>query len=657
MSISGTSPFVSPPRVIRNDIQALRGIAILFVLLFHALPARFPAGYLGVDVFFVVSGYLITGLLSREIGAGTFTFRSFYFRRAKRLLPAAYVTFAVTAILAVVLLSTSERRDFAKQLLGGLTFSTNFVLWRTVNYFNSSAELKPLLHIWSLAIEEQFYLLLPGVMFFLPRRYWLRFIALGFAASIALCFTLAPMRPEASFYLLPTRGWELAMGAVGVLSGISFSGRARSILASLALVVLVLIPMRPLDVVHPRWDAFLVCLATLVVLLCNHPRLSDSPPARLFAFVGDFSYSLYLVHWPLLAFANNIWLTPVPTEVRIALLCLSLVLGYLLYRTVEKPLWRAPIQFSMRAFAVIGASSAALGIAAVLVGWFASPPVDYANVRRANYGFSPACAFTSDFAPVEACRSSATPRVLVWGDSYAMHLVAGIEATTDGGVIQATRSLCGPFVGIAPYDGKTRGRHWAEKCISFNDSVLGYLERAPSVETVVLASSFVLYADESAKTQPSKFLRRRNGELTLVDGGAEPSLEAMKETVTRIRALGKRVVVVAPPPSDGASNIGECLERRALKLPSFGMSPVDCAISTAAYHRNWSGVRELLDRFPARAGVEVFSFDSFLCTTESCRAEIDGTFLYRDTGHLSYAGSEFLGRQLRLSERLSQLAR
>ena len=163
---------------------------------------------------------MITRLVKSSIERGDFSFSEFYFRRAKRLFPAAFVTFLVTALLAPFFLSSTEMNDFQMQMLGAVTFIENIVLWRQAGYFSGSAELKPLLHVWSLAIEEQYYFILPAFLFFLPRRFWLPAGALIFIVSLVLCLFLVQNKPAAAFYLLPTRGWELAIGSIGALFSI-----------------------------------------------------------------------------------------------------------------------------------------------------------------------------------------------------------------------------------------------------------------------------------------------------------------------------------------------------------------------------------------------------------------------------------------------------
>ncbi|MDG2571002.1 acyltransferase, partial [Vibrio parahaemolyticus] len=175
------------PREFRADIQALRGIAVLLVVIYHANVGLFPAGYLGVDIFFVISGFLITGLIKTHLEEGRFSFREFYYRRAKRLLPAAYTVIALTTIAAPFFLSDIGLQEFKFQVLGAITFTGNIALWLQSDYFAQAAETKPLLHVWSLAIEEQYYLLLPAFLLATPARLWLRVVGLLLVISLALC--------------------------------------------------------------------------------------------------------------------------------------------------------------------------------------------------------------------------------------------------------------------------------------------------------------------------------------------------------------------------------------------------------------------------------------------------------------------------------------
>lgn len=532
----------------RIDIQALRGLAVLFVLVDHARFGALRAGFLGVDIFFVISGYLITQLITGSIERGDFSFVHFYFRRAKRLLPATYVTCLATAILSAVLLTSNELKNFAAQLLGAVTFTANIALWRQTGYFDGAAAMKPLLHVWSLAIEEQYYMLLPATLVFVPKRFWTLVAILLFIASLALCLVEAPLRPSATFYLLPTRAWELGIGSIGALTlGKLEFDKTLSVLFWPTLIALLIIPFAPISPVHPGIDAIIVCLATLVVILRRHIILNENVVARAFARVGDFSYSLYLVHWPIFAYVNNIYATEnLPIKVRFAALALSFLLGFLLYRGVELPVRRARIVLSWKTVGATLATSMIIVVLPVIVIAAQTHGVDYAYLLRSNEGFGSACDFTENFTPTPVCRNAAAPKLLVWGDSLAMALVPGIAATLNGGdgIMQATRSLCGPILGLAPINYLNGyNRAWAEQCVQFNESVKDYISTTPSIDVVVMSSSFRQYVDSGYRQ-----FQVRGSES--VEHGADIgyALAEMKHTIAEIRSLGKRVIIVAPPP-------------------------------------------------------------------------------------------------------------
>ena len=644
----------------RTDLQAMRGFAVLIVVLQHANPAFLHAGYLGVDIFFVISGFLITGLVARDLTAGTFSFGEFYFRRAKRLLPAAYATFLATAVAAVFFLDAREWQDFTAQLAGAATWTANLVLWQQTGYFAGAAALKPLLHVWSLSVEEQFYLLLPAALVLLPRRWWLPGIVAAFAGSLALYLAWTRTHPDAAFYLLPSRAWELALGCAAAL--VAPRPSVQAIAGGLrwpALFVLLLVPAAPLGLSPPA-AAVVVCLAASVLVVRPQGAAETSSPLRLLARVGDFSYSLYLVHWPVFAFLNNAHAanpglgTPSTAELGIAVLG-SVFGGWLLYRTVELPVRRARIMRSRRVLGL--AVLATLALVAVPLGISARARVvakevglDYAWLRRDNVGFSPACEFYRSFSPIPQCRNSARPQLLVWGDSFAMQLVPGIVASAPRlGVLQATKSSCGPFLGIAQYtDGFPRA--YAQNCLSFNQSVLDYIRATPSLRTVALSSAFYPYFDESRHL----VVHDASGER---DAQPDEAIAArtLRATIGAIRATGKRVVLVAPPPSNGF-DYTHCLERRARGRTVFG-SFGDCSLPEAEYRASKGHVLAFLDRVSREAGVEVVSFDALLCDGSRCATEQDGTFLYRDEGHLSYDGARLLGRRMRLGERLLAAAK
>jgi peptidoglycan/LPS O-acetylase OafA/YrhL len=642
----------------RTDLQALRGFAVLIVLLYHARIQHLRAGYLGVDVFFVLSGYLITRVIKDAVEQETFSFSGFYLRRAKRLLPAAYVTFFVTALIAPFVLTALEFKAFLGQLLGAVTLSANIVLWLQSGYFTIAAELKPLLHVWSLSLEEQYYLILPATLVFVPRRYWLR-VGVGIlAGSLALCAVLNTRAPEAAFYLLPARAWELAIGSVATLAALEGT-RVAGLMHRLfwpAVAVLLVIPVWPVGTPEPGLNAVLVCCATVVLIVGRHRALNQGLVPRALARVGDFSYSLYLVHWPLFAFLANAYQGEIPRQAYVLAAVLALILGYALYALVELPFRRAELRWTRKVALAAVAASALL----VVLPWLAyrsrGVATDFAYLRRINFGLGGECEFTDRFTVKPACRSSESPAILVWGDSYAMHLVPGITAETDLGVLQATRSTCGPFEDIATVStvNPSYRRSWAEACLGFNRSVLGVLARSPAIKLVVLSGEVGKYLMPS-RTSGWRLVSMIDGRWVEEEPSVSLALSAMRRTVDTIRALGKRVVVVAPPPSLGF-DIGICLERKATGKLILGVDPA-CRLPVSEYHRRRAPQLEFLTRLPREAGVGVVSFDPDLCDARFCSTELDGIFLYRDGGHLSYDGSRAIARRMKLWDQLQAAAR
>ena len=236
-----------------------------------------------------------------------------------------------------------------------------------------------------------------------------------------------------------------------------------------------------------------------------------------------------------------------------------------------------------------------------------------------------------------------------------MHLVPGIVATTELGIAQATKSACGPLEGLAPIGEPTHGRSWAEGCLRFNRSVLEYLASAHSIEYVVLASPFSQYVEKAGKFN-SNLLRTEGGELVRIEPGAAVAIERIRDTVSKLRSLGKRVVVVAPPPSSGF-DLGRCLELKASGKLFLGADGDACRISTMAYHQRRASVRQLLAQLPGAAEVNVVSFDDVLCTAKVCETELNGIFIYRDEGHLAVEGSRELAIRMGFAKRLMDAAR
>ncbi|MGA0563913.1 acyltransferase family protein [Ancylobacter sp. VNQ12] len=367
----------------RSEIDGLRAVAVLPVILFHAGVGLFSGGFVGVDIFFVISGYLITSILVADIERGEFSILRFYERRARRICPALFLVMAACIPFAWLWMGPDEMRDFGRSIVSVVFFVSNVLFWRETGYFSGPAELKPLLHTWSLAVEEQYYLLAPICLFLLWRYgrnavFWATLATAG--ASLALSEWGWRFAPSANFYLTPFRVWELLAGA---LCGLAMSGRtplgARVLrpnegLAALGLGLIVFAifgfdattPFPGLYALAPVGGAGLIILfareGTLVARLLS---------LRVLVGIGLISYSAYLWHQPLLAFARIRSLASPPETLMLALAALSLVLAYFSWRFVEQPFRRGKASLLPTRRAVFAASTA-VGTLFVALGAFAS---------------------------------------------------------------------------------------------------------------------------------------------------------------------------------------------------------------------------------------------------------------------------------------------
>jgi hypothetical protein len=386
----------------------------------------------------------------------------------------------------------------------------------------------------------------------------------------------------------------------------------------------------------------MVCIATLLVILRKHPDMNTHRVTHGLAWLGDRSYSLYLVHWPIFAFFNNVWIGKIdndaPLSARLSLVVLSMLLAWLLHRYVEEPVHHADIKRTSRTLTRTLAASFSLILLSVGIAHAVSKVRDTSIAREHNYGYAKSCAEGIAFKPLKECRNSEAPNMLVWGDSYAMHLVPILTSgTAPATVVQATRSVCAPLLGTATVQER-RGysRSWAKNCIAFNQSVLEYLKQNESIQIVVLSSpiSYIL--------NPTNYLLQLNSENNYVTTatGIDTVITAFNATVEAVHALGKRVVIVAPPPVSGF-DIGRCHERMHNGLPILGAAE-DCSIDVATYHRERADVLRLLDKLPKSVDVRVVSFDAALCDENRCRTELDGVSLYFDRGHFSREGAVHL---------------
>jgi peptidoglycan/LPS O-acetylase OafA/YrhL len=625
----------------RPEIDGLRAIAVVPVILFHANVGIMPGGFVGVDVFFVISGYLITRILLDDLSAGRFSIVNFYERRMRRIAPALFFVCLACLPFAAMWMLPPELRAFGKSLFHALLMVSNFELWDDVSYFSAKNELKPLLHTWSLSVEEQFYLVFPVLLWALrrcQRRTIFCVVAALAALSFALTLPISRIDPVANFYLPFTRFWELSVGALLAIGGvrtIEIADRMKAALASagLAGIVLACLFLTSTDG-YPGLATLLPCIGTVLVLAYASPanlvgRVLALP---LFVGIGLISYSLYLWHQPVFAFARLRGMDMLPGWSYAPLIALTFLLAVFSYFCVERPFRRSRRIAAGHVFAFTGAGAATLillGIVIKVADGFPGRDPGLQAIRQPGIGISDAC--NGHVRPSE-CATSAEPEMAIWGDSFAMHLVDGVLASMpgDGSIVQLNMGKCAFPSGIAPAL-PDMARLWPLDCMRHNEeAVKAYLAATPSLRYVVLASQYLTYLSGND-------LMTSGGEVIPTD--FDRVLREVEATAEWVRSIGLKPVFMAPPPRDGR-DIGLCVARTRL----FGMSNAMCAMSRDDQRAHDAIVSRLVSdiskRFP------VVSMEDFLCDDDRCRVLDEDTAIYRDDGHFSKRGSIHLGERL-----------
>lgn len=636
----------------RPEIDGLRAVAVIPVILFHAGVEACGGGFVGVDIFFVISGYLITGIIFEEIRTGHFSLARFYERRARRILPALLAVCLACVPLAWRWMSPLQFKDFSQSLSAVTVFASNLLFLRENGYFAAASELKPLLHTWTLAVEEQFYVFFPLLLLAL-RKLPVKGVmaALGgvCAASLVIALYWTEARPAAAFYLIPARAWELGVGALLALA--PASERVNATLASLAtLAGMALIALAMLTfyktIPFPGYFVLMPVLGTALLIRFSG---SGDPVGRLLRLpvlvnTGLVSYSLYLWHQPVFAFLRLRELHE-PTPLALAgAIAFTAALAVVSWAFIETP-FRRRERISAKAIATTGALTSMLvmsvGLAGHVTDGFRNASV--ARTRAAaleerlalNDGLSVKC--NGAFQLSEECRTSDEPELAVWGDSYAMHLVDGlIASSTAPKLIQFTMSVCGPVRDLAPID-MTYRPGWADGCLEFNRRVIDWITTHRSVKYVVLSSPFDQYTTDRWKFYTREGVRTADWHF---------AAEKFDATLTLLESHGVTPVLIAPPPSYGG-DLGRCL----LKLQVRNLPANSCDFAESEYRRAKDYRIKFVQALEQRH--KVIWLDECMCRQGTCAAAWGNTLLYQDTGHLSHEGSAAVGRRMHLYDRVT----
>ncbi|MFQ3458226.1 acyltransferase family protein [Bradyrhizobium sp. UFLA01-814] len=658
----------------RADIDGLRAVSVLLVFLFHYEVPAVSGGFIGVDVFFVISGYLITGILITSMRTQQFSLAWFYERRIRRILPALLTTVFVTLVAGWVLLMPGDYRDAASSALASIGAVSNVFFLNNTGYVDHAAALLPLLHTWSLGVEEQFYVVWPlalawayGLMRGRPMRvFW--FIATVIVVSFVFNVWQTAATPKAAFFLPFSRAWELAAGAIVVLlPRPKLPPTLREVLPLLGLAMILAAGVSLAhDTPFPGWRAAPPVLGAALLLFEDDTKsvIARVLGTRLFVAIGKISYSLYLFHWPVLAlyrhYAGTVDLGPTDLAVAGAIAFLVSVLCYLF---VEQPCRRA--RLSRRStFKAAGAATAVVVLGTVLVAQYDGMPgripPEMAAVGSLDGMWKWPC---PEIAPVEVAtfagpaRSShlcalgapwttARDRALVWGDSNAEHLLPILNWT--GLADNTAIGLVNPCPGIVE-NGKVE-RYWPDnpayssQCGRQRASVLELLRNRPEIGTVILSARW---------SDLPTMLYRGNSNVRSEALGLRLLSDSLRDLLDEI-GPSKKVIVFVDIPKVPVGNPAAC----AMADQALLRRPCPANLESLIW-RNLTEVQQpaqdvVREAAAGRPNVIVLDPGNALCADGRCRVWFNGEFLYRDPDHFRRNLSQ--STNAALAERLGFLA-
>ncbi|ACT60833.1 acyltransferase family protein [Hirschia baltica] len=636
----------------RPELDGLRALAVVPVILYHAGLQSLSGGFLGVDVFFVISGYLITNILYSEMSLGKFTFLGFYERRARRILPTLFLVCLACIPAAYFLLMPSDLYEFAGSLVSVNLFASNFFFWSQTDYFASSSDLKPLLHTWSLAVEEQFYIFFPFLLLAmrkLPRKTVL-YVILALSLGSFLFSVIGSRRFfDANFFLLPSRAWELGAGAAIALAlgGRILSPSRLTQIGSWTGIIMVVGSYIFLDktMLMPGLFSLFPVLGTVLIICCTghtgtlSTRLMTLKPM---IWIGLISYSAYLWHQPIFAFARHMSLFELSLTNMIFVIGLTLVLAWLTTKYVEAP-FRNRKTFNFTKIVQVSSALCVLIIAIGIVEYSSHGMPDRkhglaANIEQAfqkTEGLSPNCHMSP--LPRDCIKAGSADRktIAVWGDSFAMHLVDGVIASEpDVNLYQLTMHSCPPIRDATPFNpwgNGQKGANWTQQCQSFNNQASQFIADNPDIDTVVLSSQFAQIV------RAEYFVSNDNQHITTSVETVEPKI---LDTIAWLKKAGKEVVIIGPMPNSD-HNIGRCLA----KSQWFGLSGKEnCLLHTNELAKGELQIEGLLTDLAMHH--RVLSLKNELCHDGVCDVMVANTPLYYDGGHLTTEGSRALGKAL-----------
>lgn len=637
---------ISPTSGHSKSIDGLRAFAILPVLLGHAFPFALPGGFIGVDIFFVISGFLITGMIVRNMRNGTFDWLDFYKRRVLRIFPALFSTLLITFAAALIILPPMELREMGQAMTASSVFLSNILFWLKSGYFDAAAEANPLVHTWSLAVEEQFYIVAPILAFLVA---WRKGALLIFLAVIGvLSFSFATMTneivPSTWFYFTINRIFELVIGCLAGATVAMMPDRVRALGSDTLAIAASAVALAALfwsyfnfgaESHHPGALTLIPVCATAVLLILHDrntivQRFLQFGP---FVAIGLVSYSLYLVHQPIIALIRVVSFgEPGPVNLSVALVG-AIVLAWVFWRFIEQP-FRKYDKFSLRQTFSLGTAAMALVAMTGLALYFSDGlPQRYSSSVRSLA--NPETSFTSEVT------ITAGPAIALWGDSHAKMLLGPIQNLTESGGTESKLYTLGGCPPIPGFDNEWRNLE-GPGCASHNAKVFDLLLNLPEATTIVVAARWANYLrppshyDDFGKavSLASRSIFPAHQSIW-TDDVSESAASSLREAFTALASQGHNVIVMGSVPVQPYNAVST-----AYLLQGEEERIREISLNLASFKRHNAVAQKVLtDATVDLVGVALREVSEVMCGPEKCSMLGDKKIIYTDNNHLNQWGA------------------
>jgi len=637
----------------RSDIDGLRALAVIAVVIYHAFPSWIPGGFVGVDIFFVISGYLISKIILTNIKQDTFDIFDFYNRRIKRIFPALIIVMTATLISGWFLLFYSEYALLGKHIASGTTFISNFFFYTEAGYFDVRTELKPAIHLWSLSVEEQFYIFWPLLLTFISKRKW-NFLKISFLLimiSFLINIYLTKDKPMAAFYLTLPRFWELAVGGVLaylISKKLFFKERNKNIFSILGfLLILFSFFLMNKGINFPGWFVLLPVFGSFFFIAAGSTAFLNKKifSNKIMVWIGLISYPLYLWHWPLLSYLKIIKGNEPAIEYKILAILFSILFARLTYFFVEKKI-REKNKFK---------PTKTLLILAIIILFFSlfitlsrgapdrkiNKELDFTQDLQLISGSrqsDQSCKNLNNLNLVtkrEVCLSnSKNPNILFAGDSKAMALHSAIYSKK---IIANSMLISGHACALYPnldYEKKAIYKN----CNQISNKVLDVVNNIKSINTVILATKFYSSPNENSDYYLNK-IKLKNEDAFLIGEGY---------LINNLLNSGKKVIFFIDAPELNNNPIN-CIQRLSFiaETKECGPSRDELRNIRADYIK---GVEKLTLKYPR---LEIFDPTNILCKNSKCDVKDGSNYLYADQGHISIFASTKLLNKMKFDRLIS----